>query len=240
VAVINETMARKFWGAKSPINRTMTADGNRFRIVGVAKDGKYFQLSEVARPHFYVPLAQAHIGFASLLVKAAGDPRAMIGPVLRELERLDPNLPITDAKTLAQQMELQYYPTRIVAVSVGAFGLLALALATVGLYGVMAYAVGQRTHELGVRTALGASRRQILALVIRQGLMTTLVGAGVGFLGALGAGRLLARFLDGVSPLEPVVFVGVASLLGAVALLACYLPARRAAKIDPVVALRSE
>ncbi len=240
VVVVNETMARKFWGAESPLDRMVTLNGNKTRVVGVAKDGKYFQLAEAPQPHFYVPLSQAHVSFTSLLVKAAGDPRALIGPVLHELERLDPNLPITDVKTLAQQMELQHYPTRITAVTVGAFGLLALALAAVGVYGVMAYAVRQRTHELGVRTALGASRRQILALVLRQGLRTTLVGAGVGIVGAVGAARLLAGFLHGVRPLEPVVFGVVAAVLGVAALLACYLPARRAAKVDPMVALRCE
>jgi ABC-type antimicrobial peptide transport system permease subunit len=117
---------------------------------------------------------------------------------------------------------------------------LALALAAVGVYGVMAYAVRQRTHELGVRTALGASRQQILALVLRQGLRTTLIGAGFGIVGAVGAARLLAGFLHGVRPLEPVVFGVVAAVLGVAALLACYLPARRAAKVDPMVALRCE
>jgi predicted permease len=240
VLIVNETMARKFWGAESPLDRMVTLNGNKTCVVGVAKDGKYFQLAEAPQPHFYVPLSQAHVSFTSLLVKGAGDPRALIGPVLRELERLDPNLPITDVKTLAQQMEIQHYPTRITAVIVGAFGLLALALATVGVYGVMAYTVRQRTHELGVRTALGASHRQVMVLVLWQGLGTTLVGAAVGIAGAVGAARLLAGFLHGVSSLEPVVLAAVAALLGVAAMLACYLPARRAAKVDPMVALRQE
>lgn len=240
VVVINETMARKFWGAESPLDHTVTVNGNAARIVGVARDGKYFQLAEVPQPYFYLPLCQAHVPFASLLVRTSGDPAALIPRVVRELERLDPNLPITDAKTLRQQLDVQYYPTRLAALSVGAFGLLALALATAGVYGVMAYAVRQRTRELGVRAALGASRRQILGLVLRQGLRTTLVGLGIGLLGALGAARLLAANLHAVKPIEPFVFLGVACVLGTAALLACYLPARHATRVDPIAALRYE
>jgi len=240
VVVVNETMARRFWGAEKPLGQVFTANGDALRIVGVARDARYFDLNEAPQSHFYVPLAQAHCPFASLLVKSAGDPHALIGPVLNELERLDPNLPIPDVKTLSQQMELQYYPTRIAAAVVGAFGLLALALATVGVYAVMAYAVRQRSHELGVRTALGASRQQILSLVLRQGMRTSLIGAGVGLAGALGAARLLSGFMQGVNPIEPAVFAGVAAVLGAAALTACYLPARRAARVDPIMALRCE
>jgi predicted permease len=240
VMVINETMARKFWGAESPLDRIVTVSGRPMRIVGVAKDSKYYQLSEVSQPHFYVSLHQAHLPFASLLVRTAGDPAALLPAVLREVERLDPNLPISDARTLIQQMEVQYYPTRIVAISVGAFGLLALALATAGTYGVMAYSVRQRTRELGVRTALGANRRQILGLVLRQGLRTILVGAIAGLAGAVGTAQLLAANLYAVRSMEPVVFAGVAGLLIASALLACYLPARRAAQVDPLIALRCE
>ncbi len=240
VVVVNETMARKFWGAQSPLDRTVTVNGNPARVVGVAKDGKYFMLAEVPQPHFYQSLHQVHLPFASLLVRTTGDPAVLLSTVVRELERLDLNLPITDARTLNQQLEVQYYPTRIAAVSVGAFGLLALALAVAGTYGVMAYSVRQRTHELGVRTALGATPWHILGLVMRQGLWTTLVGAGVGLAGAMGAARFLAANLYAVKPVEPVVFAGVAGILAGAALLASYLPARRAAKVDPMVAVRCE
>jgi ABC-type antimicrobial peptide transport system permease subunit len=240
VVVVNETMARKFWGGESALDRIVRVNGNSMRVVGVAQDGKYFQLAEVPQPFFYLSLHQAHLPFASLLVKTKGDPAALLPTVVRELEQLDPRLPITDAKSLTQQLEVQYYPSRLLALAVGAFGLLVLALATAGVYGVMAYAVRQRTHELGVRTALGASPRHILNLVLRQGLRVTLIGIGFGLVGALGAARLLAANLHAVKPIEPIVFLGVGGLLAAAALLASFLPALRAARADPVVALRCE
>jgi len=240
VAVINETMARRFWSGQDPIGRSFSADRTRLRIVGVAKDGKYFQLNETQQAFFYRPLSQIYSPFTTLHIRTAGDPRILMLPVLRELEKLNPNLPLSDVKTVSDHLLLTQYPARITAVTVGSFGFLALALAVVGVYGVMAYSVRQRTHEFGIRTALGASQREIVRLVLRQGMLIVSVGMGVGLVAACAVSRLLSHILYGVNPLDPAVLAGVLLVLTVVVFLACYIPARSAANVNPMTALRCE
>lgn len=240
VAVINERLAQRFWPGASPVGRSMTAGGDRVRIVGVARNSKYFSLDEEPKAFYYRPLSQVYAAFSSLHVRTAGDPKAVLPAVLRELEALDPDLPAGDANTMQEHLGLSQYPSKITGVLVGGFGVLALVLAMVGVYGVMAYSVSQRTHEFGVRTALGAERSQLVRLAMRRGLAMTLAGTAVGLAGAAALTRYLETLLHGVDPLDPAIFAGVAAALLLVALLACYLPARWAARVDPVVALKYE
>ena len=246
VAIVNETLARRFWPNQSAVGKRYTTGegGPPIEVIGVAKDGKYFSLTEDPRLFVYRPLAQGYVGDGSndgtLIVRTVGDPTAIIPAVRREIQQLDPNLAIFDVKTLSEHMRLSLFPLRVGATIVGGFGLLALALAAIGIYGVMAYGVSQRTREIGIRIALGATVRDILSLIVGQGLKMIVAGVVLGFAASLAVSRLLASLLLGVSTTDPLTFTFTAFLLTAVALLACYLPARRATKLDPLAALRRE
>ena len=174
-----------------------------------------------------------------MIVRAAGDPQEVIAAVRREVAQLDPNLPIS-GMTLEGKMSLPLLPVRIAASILGGFGLLALALAAIGIYGVMSYSVSKRTREIGIRMALGAQKSDVLKLVIRQGLTLTIIGLVIGLWAALAATRLMKSLLFGVSATDPATFVIASLVLAAVAFIACYLPARRAMNVDPMVALRYE
>jgi predicted permease len=241
VAVVNETMARRYWADQDPIGRTFENSGRDWEVVGVAKDGKYDALNETPQPYFCLPLRQTDfVKRLHLLVRTAGDPRGAMLPVLQVLQQLSPNLPPPRILTLNQFMDESVQGTAGPAQIVGIFGLLALVLAMVGVYGVMSYSVSQRTHELGIRIALGARRNQILKLALRRGAVISLIGIAIGLAAALALSRVLAGFLYGVKGVDPIAF-GVASLgLVLFALAACYIPARRATKVDPMVALRYE
>jgi putative ABC transport system permease protein len=174
-----------------------------------------------------------------VIFRTAGDLSALMAAVRREVQQLDPHLPIATS-TLVEKLSLPLLPARMVASILGGFGLLALALAAIGIYGVMSYAVAQRTHEIGVRMALGAQKADVLKLVIGQGLTLTLIGVAIGLASALALTRLMKSLLFGVSATDPLTFAGIACVLTVVTFLACYLPARRAAQVDPLVALRHE
>jgi ABC-type antimicrobial peptide transport system permease subunit len=176
----------------------------------------------------------------SLIARVAGDPHALIDSVRREIQALDDNLPVQEIKTLDELAGFHLWPTRMCASLLGGFGLLGLLLATVGVYGVISYSVTQRTREIGVRMALGAQPRDVLKLIVRQGMALTLIGAAIGVAMAWAAMRLLASLLYGVSAADLPTFVGVPIFLIGVALFACYLPASRAMKIDPMMALRRD
>jgi ABC-type antimicrobial peptide transport system permease subunit len=174
-----------------------------------------------------------------VVVRTAGDLPALIAAVRREVQQLDPQIPVATS-TLVEKLSLPLLPARIVASVLGGFGLLALALAAIGIYGVMSYAVAQRTREIGVRMALGAEAIDVVKLIVRQGMTLALAGLAIGLAGALAATRLMASVLYGVSATDTTTFVVVPLLLALVVLIACYLPARRAAKVDPIIALRCE
>ncbi|CAN5602639.1 ABC transporter permease [soil metagenome] len=241
IAIINEEMARQLWPNEEALGRRFRFyQSELVEVVGIARNVKAITLQEAAAPMVYLPMVEAPKGAVTLFLQTEGAP----GPVLREARRLlralDVQIPVIYEKTIADHMAFALWPSWMGAVLLGTLGALALLLASMGVYGVMAYAVHQRTRELGIRMALGAQSWEVLRLVLRQGMALAVVGLGVGLLAALGATRLLAALLYGVNPSDPLVFVGVTSLLGAAAFVACYFPARRALKIDPVVALRFE
>jgi predicted permease len=241
-AIINETFARRFWPGEDPIGKRFSLgnpESTKLEVIGVAQNGKYAGLAEDPKPCVYRSLWQSYSGSTNLIVRAAGDPQNLIAAVRGEMEQLDPRMPIS-AKTLVEQLSMPLLPARIAASVLGGFGLLALALAAIGLYGVMSYSVSRRTREIGIRMALGAQRASVLKLVIMHGMNMTLLGAAIGLLASLVLTRFMKGFLFGVSATDPLTYVGVAALLIAVTLAACYLPARRATNIDPMAALRHE
>ncbi|MFN2455439.1 MAG: ABC transporter permease [Pyrinomonadaceae bacterium] len=245
VVVVNETLARRFFGANE------NALGKRIiiwrdekiprEIIGVVGDTKSSTLDAESAPQMYVPHAQdASWGLMSLAVRTTGEPAAMTPAVRREVLAIDKGQPVYNIKTMEDVVANSTGSRRVPVLLFSVFALVALLLAAIGIYGVMSYSVTQRTHEIGIRLALGAQTRDVLRLVIRQGMTLTLAGVIAGLIGAFAVTRLLASLLYGVSAIDPVVFAGVAFLLAACALLACYIPARRAMRVDPMIALRHE
>ena len=242
-AVINETFARRFWPGQSALGKRFSverATGPWVEVVGVMRDGKYFSLSEDPAPFVYLNLRPENGSYLTLVVRTASDPQSVIGALRGEFQQLDANLPVYNVKTMTEHMALPLFPARVAAMLLGGFGLLALILAAIGIFGVMSYAVSQRTREIGIRMALGANAGGILKLVVGHGLKLIMLGLGIGLAGAVAGTRLMSSFLYGVSATDAVTFAVIALLLTGVALLACYVPARRATKVDPMVALRYE
>ena len=246
VVIVNQGFARHYWPGANPIGKCIDLGSAEkpecHTVVGVVADAKYTQIEEKQSRAFFVPTAQTETGHGSrvLLIRTAGDPARSVEMIRRALQGLASNLPYADVETLTDVLRPQLQPRRLGAAMFGAFGVLALALAAVGLYGVISYAVTQRTHEVGIRLALGAQPTQVLRLVVRQGVLLTVFGLVLGIAGALAGARLITHFLFGVSATDPITFAGVCVALGAVAALASYIPARRAARVDPIIALRSE
>jgi len=240
VAVVNRCMADRLWPGSGPAGRTVLFDGREHRVIGVAADGKYFSLTEEPKALLYVPIDRLAPNYFSLHVRTIGPPEALVPKLARELQRLDPRLPPVEVRTLRDHMKLSQYPATIAGVSIGMFGVLALVMALTGVYGVMAYFVRMRVHEIGIRVALGASHRDILWLVLAKGVWVLVIGLGVGLTASLVVNRLLAGVLVGVRPHDPLVLSGVSLALAAALLLACYLPARRAARLNTAASLRYE
>jgi len=244
VVVINEEMARRFWPDRDPVGATLTmGHGNkeqRFQIVGVVKNGKYRTLGEQPRLFLYHSILQGYYARSTLVAKTSGDPASALAAVRREIGALDPNVAPTQVGALRDHMAFALFPARIVGVLLSVFGLMALVLALAGLSGLIAYSVSQRTREIGIRMALGAGTRDVLKLVIGEGMLLTLIGMAIGVGAAFGLARFLSELLYGVSASDPLTFSVIALLLIGVALLACWLPARRATKVDPMIALRCE
>ncbi|MEJ7576809.1 MAG: ABC transporter permease [Pyrinomonadaceae bacterium] len=242
VIIVNETLARRITSDGNAVGKRLRMDskGDYLEVVGVARDIKYGQLAEKTPFYAYRPLAQRYRAAMTLHVSTVGDPSAVIKSVRAEVKALDPNLPLTNVVTMKEHMRLPLAPAKLFAWLTSALGFLALLLASVGLYGVMAYLVSNRTQEIGIRIALGANQRDVLRLILIEGL--TLVGVGIlcGLLASLAATRVMATVLYNVSANDPTTFASVAMLLAGVALVACYIPARRAMKVDPMVALRYE
>ena len=245
VAIVNETMARHFWSGENPIGKrfSVTSDAGPFvEIVGVARDGKYRVLAEDPQPYFYVPLTQHFSAQRTLQIRSLMPPEVLAPIVQHEIQALDASDPIEEIQTMKESLggTLGYFIYRLGASLAAAMGLLGLLLAVVGVYGVVSYAATQRTQELGVRMALGASPRQILALLLRQGARLVAAGLLFGLAGAWALTRAMTHMLVGVSPSDPLTYLSVAALLSFITLLACWIPARRAMRVDPMVALRYE
>jgi predicted permease len=243
VVIVNEAMARRFWPERNPVGQRFEVGENQRRaveIIGVARNSKHRMPDEEARPVMYIPLSQQYEGQMILNLRSAVEPLGQVAAVRGVTRRLDPNLPLFEIKTMAQRAKESFWPTRTMSNLVGVFGAIALLLACAGLYGVLSYAVTQRTREIGLRLALGARTGDVLRLIIRQGLRLALGGVAIGLITAFGLTRVLAGFLHGVSATDALTFALIPALLIAVALLACYLPARRATKVDPLAAIRRE
>jgi putative ABC transport system permease protein len=240
VALVNEALVRKYFPHQNPLGQHL-AMGQRLEIVGVVADAKLYGLDAPVEPAIYVPHGQ-HPGGSSMavVVRTAGDPGAMASAVRREILKLDPEQPISNVRTMEKVLSDSLMLRRVSMLLITVFAALALTLATVGIYGLTAYAVSRRTHEIGLRVALGASQRQILRLVVGRELVTSTMGAAIGVGAALVLTRGLSGMLYGVAARDPLVFAGVPLVLIAVSVLASYVPARKATRIDPLVALRYE
>jgi predicted permease len=241
VVIVNQSFARRFFKDRNPIGRKIRAWGKWATVVGLVKDTKQYTLIEPPRPYFYASAQQiAAPPVIAFYVRTTGHPDQMTAALRREAAAIDPNAGAFDAMPLAEYIAAPLFPQRMAAGLLSALGALSMLLAAVGLYSVMAYAVSQRTHEIGIRMALGARPGDVLGMVVRQGMVLTLKGLAAGVGVALAATSLVASMLVNVSATDPLVFAGAALFLGLVALAASFLPARRATRIDPVFALRHQ
>jgi len=240
VVIVNETLAERFWPSQNAIGKRLhSGNADVLEVVGVAKNGKYQSLREIPALVVYYPLTQVYATSAALVIRTSIDPGVEISTVRGEVQKLDSQLPIYDAKTLKEHMRLALFPLHAGAVVVGSFAMLATILAAIGIYGVMAYSVGQRTHEIGIRMALGARASDVWEMVLKQGVIITAIGMVFGLVCAIGLSGVVASMLYGVSATDLLTFLFITLLLSVVALAACYIPARRATKVDPVIAIRS-
>lgn len=248
---INQTAARRYWGAANPLGQRLTLDEagggalNWFTVVGVVGDERHNQLELEPRPILYFTMAQTRSGFGfdwgmDIVIKTQADPPALAGAVRGQVLALNPNLPVFNVNSMEQIVARSLAERRAVMMLLGALAATALLLAVVGIYGVVSYSVSQRTREIGIRLALGAETRDIFKQVIGQGLLLASLGVGAGLLAAAGLTRYLESLLYGVTPADALTFLAVALLFLLVALLACWVPARRATKVDPMIALRCE
>ncbi|HWP44340.1 MAG TPA: ABC transporter permease [Blastocatellia bacterium] len=243
VAIINEAFARRFWPGEDPIGKRFSsgsAESAKLQVIGVTENGLYAGLNEDGTPAFYRPMWQSYSGSTYVIARGDTDPQRLIASVRNEVSRLDPNMPIGTARTLAEKLSVPMLPARLAASVLGSFGLLALGLAAIGIYGVMSYAVSRRRREMGIRMALGAQASDVLKVVLGEGMALVGAGVAIGLMASFALTRVMASLLFGVSATDPSVFALVTLLLVSVAFLACYLPARRATRVDPMVALRHE
>jgi|HubBroStandDraft_1064217.scaffolds.fasta_scaffold00387_17 macrolide transport system ATP-binding/permease protein len=245
VTVINQTMANRLWPGEEPIGRRFSIKGESgpfLEVVGVVRDSKYQSIAEDSQPYFYVPLEQDYTPFRVLQVRSSVASAVLTGQIQREIRELNPAISVVDIQTMEESLKgaTGFFIFRLGASLAAFMGTLGLILAVIGVYGMVSYTASRRTQEIGIRIALGANPRQILRLVVGQGMRTVVIGVIAGLLGAWALTRTMAHMLVGVSPNDPAVYIGVSLSLSVIALLACYIPARRATKVDPNVALRYE
>ncbi|HYW69733.1 MAG TPA: ABC transporter permease [Pyrinomonadaceae bacterium] len=242
VVIINELMARHFFGAANPIGKRIGLEKLPDRtIVGVVKDAKYVDLRQPMRRHFYSPIMQEENLFGMVLqARTSGSAESISAPVRNQVQEIDPHLPLYDVMTLQGEIDRSLTPERLLSWLTTSFGLLATVLVALGLYGVLTFSVARRTREIGIRVALGAQRRDVFLMVMKHGFLLVLAGAIIGTFAAVALSRIVSGLLFGISPTNTAVFAGAGLGLIAIALLACYFPARRATRVDPLVALRYE
>ena len=240
VLIVNRQFAQRFWQGADPLGRTVRLSDRDYTIVGVVPNGKYRTLGEDPLAYMYIPQQQMWQDAMTLFIRTAGDPLDVVPALRSEVAALDANLPISDLRTMNNALGTALLPARLAGTVIGVFGLLGLVLAAVGLYGVISYSVAQRTREIGIRVAVGAGHGQVLGLVMRQGMLLVAIGTAFGVTGAIAAWRLARGLLYGDTSLDPVTLIAVVAVLSAVAVLAIWVPARRAARVNPVVALRAE
>ena len=245
VAIVNQTMAADFWPHEDPIGKYFRMNNDStspIEVVGVTGDGKYQTVNEDAQPFFYVPLAQSFASKRALQIRTLVPPESLAGPVRQQISELAPNLSIMDIETMNQSLNgaLGFLVFRLAAIFSAVLGMIGLILGVVGVYGVVSFTASRRTREIGIRLALGATSRDILRLIWKQGIRLVIVGVAVGAIAAWSLARAMAHMLAGISPGDPVTYIAVTILMSAVGLLACWIPARRAMRVDPMVALRHE
>jgi putative ABC transport system permease protein len=243
--IISESFVRQYFPGEDPIGKHLVTIGHQsFTIVGVVGDTR-FHVANPVQPMMYFPISTPLYGgfvpnYATLAVRSSLDVTGLALPIQRAVQQLDPELAVSDVLTMNQVIGKSTLEHRFEATMLAAFAVLSLSLATVGLFGVLSYIVAQRTQEIGIRIALGAQKSDVLRLVVGQGMLPALIGMGIGIVAALGVTRLLSSLLYGVKPTDPLTFASVLLILAGVASLATYLPAQRATKVDPMVALRHE
>jgi putative ABC transport system permease protein len=243
VVLINETMARKYWPDEEPTGKKITllfGDPKVYEVVGVVGDVRHGGLDSNPRPELFLHHLQSPSSSMQMVVRTAADPLLLLPEVKNQIWSVQKDQPIARIVKMEQLLSASLQERRFTLAILGSFALIALALAGVGIYGLISFSTRQRTHEIGVRMALGAQTRDILKMIISQGLILTLSGVGLGLAGAIIFTRFLQSMLFGVSATDPLTFVLISLLLAAVALIASYVPARRAMKVEPVVALRYE
>ncbi len=242
-AIVNETFVKRLLNGQDPIGRRFNWHGPTdpfFEIVGVVPDGKYNSLGEDPKPAVYTPLYRDYSGQVTLVARTHSDPRQVLSALRGEVQKLDPSVSVYAAKTLKEHLGTSLFPARMAAIALGSFGVLALILAAVGIYGVMSHVVAGRTREIGLRMALGAQLSDVQKLILKQGMFLAAIGSAFGLVIALGGARMMKSLLYGVSTSDPITFTGVALLLVGIAFLACWIPARRASRVEPMIALRAE
>jgi predicted permease len=243
VVIINQKMAEMLWPGESAIGKRILVgvdSRDLIEVVGVVKTGKYRNLAEDPKPYFYYPMTQRRPAAMALVMRTSVDSRGLAGAIRKEIESLDRSVPVSAMKTMNEHLTYALWAPNMAASLSLAFGLVAILLSAVGLYSVMAYVVSQRTREVGIRMALGANHADVMKMITVEGMRLAVIGVVIGLLLSLGLARALSSLLIGVSGYDATTFVIVSTLLVLVALVACYLPARRATKIDPLVALRYE
>jgi putative ABC transport system permease protein len=241
VVIVNQSMAEIIWPGESPLGKRISFDKEDWiEVVGVVGDVHHYALGEKPRPELYLPYMQATLPFMTFVIRTDSEPQALAGALRSEIRDLDPNLPLYGMTTLREALSESVARPRFQMILLGSFGVLALVLATVGIYGLMAYSVSKSTREIGIRMALGARASEVRLLVLRRAMGLALAGLGLGWIGALGFTRFLSSFLYHVVPADLTVFGWVSVLLAVVALAACLIPAGRASRVEPITALRLE